>query len=52
MTGTLALLRKNKGAVLAAAVANTGSFLFGFDTGVAGSIIAVQRLVLHPLLIY
>lgn len=33
--GALNLLAKNRGAVLVAAVANTASLLFGYDTGVA-----------------
>jgi hypothetical protein len=40
---TLSLLAKNRGAVLVAAVANTASLLFGYDTGVAGSVVALQR---------
>lgn len=40
---TLSLLAQNKGAVCVAAVANTASLLFGYDTGVAGSVVALQR---------
>jgi hypothetical protein len=43
--GTLSLLAKNRGAVLVAAVANTASLLFGYDTGVAGSVVALQRFI-------
>ncbi|PQE32836.1 Quinate permease protein [Rutstroemia sp. NJR-2017a WRK4] len=42
MSSTLALLRKHKGAVTVAAVANTASMLFGYDTGVAGSVVALR----------
>lgn len=44
-SGTLNLLAKHRGAVLVASVANTASLLFGYDTGVAGSVIALQRSV-------
>lgn len=43
VSATLSLLAKNRGAVLVAAVANTASLLFGYDTGVAGSVVALQR---------
>lgn len=43
MSSTLALLSKHKGAVSVAAVANTASMLFGYDTGVAGSVVALRR---------
>jgi hypothetical protein len=41
----MSLMAKNKGAVFVAIVANTASLLFGFDTGVAGSVVALQRSV-------
>jgi hypothetical protein len=44
MLTTLGLLKKHKGAVAVAAVASTASLLFGFDTGVAGSVISLKRL--------
>ena len=43
VSGTLGILAKNRGAVLVAAVANTASLLFGYDTGVAGSVVSLQR---------
>lgn len=43
MSSTLALLSKHRGAVSVAAVANTASMLFGYDTGVAGSVVALRR---------
>ncbi|KAH6681817.1 general substrate transporter [Halenospora varia] len=42
MSSTLGLLSKHKGAVAVAVVANTASMLFGFDTGVAGSVVALK----------
>ncbi|KAF7954508.1 hypothetical protein EAE96_005629 [Botrytis aclada] len=42
MSSTLALLSKHRGAVSVAAVANTASMLFGYDTGVAGSVVALR----------
>jgi hypothetical protein len=47
---TLDLVAHNKGSVLVAAVANTASLLFGYDTGVAGSVVALQRFVSHTSL--
>ncbi|KAI9647783.1 hypothetical protein NHQ30_004171 [Ciborinia camelliae] len=41
-TLSLELLSKHRGAVLVAAVANTASMLFGYDTGVAGSVVALR----------
>jgi hypothetical protein len=35
--------KKNKGAIVVSAAANIGSVLFGFDTGVAGGIVALAR---------
>ncbi|RFU26579.1 hypothetical protein B7463_g9769, partial [Scytalidium lignicola] len=35
-------LPKHRGAVLVAAVANTASLLFGYDTGVAGSVVSLR----------
>jgi hypothetical protein len=45
MSSTFARLSKHRGAVIVAVVANTASLLFGFDTGVAGSVVALKRLV-------
>ncbi|CZR61664.1 probable high-affinity glucose transporter [Phialocephala subalpina] len=42
MSSTLDLLSKHRSAVAVAAVASTASLLFGFDTGVAGSIVALR----------
>lgn len=39
------LLSKHRGAFAVAAVASTASLLFGYDTGVAGSVIALKRWV-------
>ena len=36
-------IRRNRGAFLVAIVANIGPILFGFDTGVAGGVIALRR---------
>ncbi|KAF8857281.1 hypothetical protein BDZ45DRAFT_803417 [Acephala macrosclerotiorum] len=42
MASTLSLLTKHRPAVAVAAVASTASILFGFDTGVAGSVVALK----------
>ncbi|EXJ93760.1 hypothetical protein A1O1_02153 [Capronia coronata CBS 617.96] len=36
------VVRRNKGAFIVAIVANTGSMLFGFDTGVAGAVTSMM----------
>lgn len=45
MSSTLGLLSKHRGAVAVAMTASTASLLFGYDTGVAGSVLALKRLV-------
>ncbi|KAF4637603.1 hypothetical protein G7Y89_g476 [Cudoniella acicularis] len=42
MPSALELLAKHRGAVGVAIVANTASMLFGYDTGVAGSVVALK----------
>jgi hypothetical protein len=42
-------LTKHKGAIFVSAAANIGSVLFGFDTGVAGGVVALSRLVIVSL---
>lgn len=39
----LSTFKKHKGAISVSAAANIGSILFGFDTGVAGGVVALQR---------
>ena len=39
--GFFAVLRKHKVAIAVCAAVNTGSMLFGFDTGIAGAVIAL-----------
>lgn len=43
MISTLGLLSQHRGAVAVAGVASTASLLFGYDTGIAGSVIALKR---------